>query len=67
MTNRVLSDAQIESFGVDGFLVLPGFVDAAMCTTLRTRALELAEQLAPTPDEATVFTADGTGEHAQDT
>ncbi len=67
MTNRVLSDAQIESFGADGSLVLPGFVDAAMCTALRARALELAEQLAPTPDEATVFTADGTGQHAQDT
>ena len=67
MTNRVLTEAQIASFEADGFLVLPGFVDAATCTALRARALELAERLAPTPDEATVFTADGAGEHAQDT
>ncbi|MFM8713688.1 MAG: hypothetical protein ACKOE7_10050 [Actinomycetota bacterium] len=33
---------------------------------LRERALQLAEQYVPSPEQATVFTADGTPQHASD-
>ena len=59
-----LSREQQASFRRDGFLVLPEFVDPAACLALRERALELARQLAPPPEQATVFTADGGARHA---
>lgn len=62
----VLSDDQLAAFGRDGFLVLPRFVDPDACLELRARALALAEELTPRPEDATVFTADGSSKHAQD-
>jgi phytanoyl-CoA hydroxylase len=62
-----LSSAQRESFVRDGFLVIEGFMNPDDCLALRERALQLAEQIVPTPEEATIFTADGTSRHAQDT
>ena len=59
-----LSDEQRAAFGQDGFLVLPGFVDAARCLELRERALLLAREHVPPPETATVFTADGGARHA---
>jgi len=64
--DRHLSSSQLARFGQDGFLVLPGFVDAGKCLELRARALQLARDLAPPPDEATVFTADGRALHASE-
>jgi phytanoyl-CoA hydroxylase len=61
---RFLSAAQQSTFGQDGFLVLPGFVDVASCLALRRRALELALEHVPPPDQATVFAADGQAAHA---
>ena len=63
---RYLSTRQIESFRDDGFLVVPDFVSTERCLALRQRALELAEQYVPSPEEATVFTADGKPQHAGD-
>lgn len=60
---RFLTDRQIASFRDDGFVVVPGFVDEERCLGLRRRALELAERLVPSPQEATVFTADGRPRH----
>ncbi len=48
----------------DGFLVLPDFVSAERCLALRERAMELARIHVPSPDQATVFTADGRALHA---
>lgn len=61
---RYLSESQIAQFRRDGFLLLPGFVDAGRCLELRQRALQLARQHLPSPHEATVFTADGKPAHA---
>jgi phytanoyl-CoA hydroxylase len=63
---RVLSKSQLEHYRHEGFLVLPGFVDADRCLALRARALELAREHVPSPEEATVFTADGRALHAGD-
>jgi len=63
---RFLSDAQRSRFREEGFLVLPGFVDAGRCLDLRHRAMELAESLAPREGTGTVFTADGSARHAAD-
>lgn len=63
---RILTSTQIASFRNDGFLVLPGFVPAERCLQLRERAMQLAEQHVPSPQEATVFTADGKPLHAGD-
>jgi phytanoyl-CoA hydroxylase len=46
--------------------VLPNFVDEQACLTLRERAMVLAEKHCPSPEEATVFTADGTAVHASE-
>lgn len=59
-----LGASQLAAFRRDGFLVLPGFVDAAACIALRDRALELARAQLPPPGQATVFTADGRALHA---
>ena len=61
-----LSAAQQARFREDGFLVLPGFVDAARCLELRHRALQLAREHVPAAEKATVFTADGEPAHATD-
>lgn len=61
-----LSDAQRNAFQRDGFLVLPGFVDAGRCMALRERAMRLAEELAPNPAGATIFAADGDSAHTSD-
>jgi phytanoyl-CoA hydroxylase len=63
---RFLSERQIDAFRNDGFLVVPDFVPVERCLALRERALELAEQHVPSPEEATVFTADGKPQHAGD-
>jgi len=44
--------------------VLPAFADVASCLALRERALDLARRLAPPPEQATIFTADGRALHA---
>ena len=60
----LLSSAQLKSFNEEGFLVLPEFIDDAHCLKLRHRALELAEQYVPSPEQATIFTADADAQHA---
>jgi phytanoyl-CoA hydroxylase len=62
----VLTPTQVAEFREQGYLVLPGFASADACLELRAQALALAEALVPSPDAATVFTADGTARHAQD-
>jgi phytanoyl-CoA hydroxylase len=59
-----LSADQQARYQRDGFLVLPGFVSAEACLALRERALELAREHVPPPEQATVFTADGDARHA---
>jgi len=59
-----LSQQQLAAYRRDGFLVIPGFADAARCLALRERALLLAREHVPPPDQATVFTADGGARHA---
>ena len=63
---RFLSERQIDAFRNDGFLVVPDFVPAEQCLGLRERALELAKRHVPSPEEATVFTADGKPQHTGD-
>ncbi|MEY3363743.1 MAG: hypothetical protein RLZZ538_1287 [Actinomycetota bacterium] len=60
---RYLTDAQVRAFHADGFLVVPDFVSEERCLQLRQRAMSLAEQNVPSPEEATVFTADGKPQH----
>jgi phytanoyl-CoA hydroxylase len=62
--SRGLSDSQLDSYCRDGFLVLPDFVAPERCLALRERALALAREHVPPPDQATVFTADGGARHA---
>jgi phytanoyl-CoA hydroxylase len=49
--------AQLARYRDDGFLVLPGFVDAAACDALRARALELVAGFEPGAHR-TIFTTD---------
>jgi len=63
---RILTAEQVERYRQDGFLLLPGFVDDARCLELRRRAMELAELHVPSPQQATIFTADGRALHASD-
>lgn len=63
---RYLTNEQISAFRNDGFLVVPDFVPAHRCVELRERALQLAKQHVPSPEQATVFTADGKPLHASD-
>lgn len=62
----LLLPAQLESFNEDGFLVIPEFIDEAHCLELRQRALELAERYVPSPEQATIFTANAKAQHAAD-
>jgi phytanoyl-CoA hydroxylase len=62
----MLSADQIAQYRRDGFLVLPDFVSADACIRLRERAMTLAEELVPSPEEATIFTADADSRHAAD-
>ena len=66
ITQDGLTTAQIEFFKLNGYLVLPNFVDDDACLKLRDQAMNLAKKYCPTPQEATVFTADGTAVHASD-
>lgn len=66
MLVKLLSPTQIAQYKRDGFLVLPDFVDSARCLALRGRALQLAREHVPSPEKATVFTADGKPLHASD-
>lgn len=52
-----LTQAQLAAFGQDGFLVLPGYVDAAECLKLRDHAESLEAQLREDQDHITVFSA----------
>ena len=61
-----LTPAQLEKFRRDGCLVLPDFADAARCLALRERAMQLAREHVPSPQKATIFTADGKPLHASD-
>lgn len=63
---RYLTDTQIQAFRNDGFLVVPNFVSDERCLQLRERAMMLAEKHVPSPEEATVFTADGKPQHTSD-
>jgi len=63
---RYLTDTQIQAFRTDGFLVVPNFVSDEHCLQLRERAMMLAEKYVPSPEEATVFTADGKPQHTSD-
>lgn len=63
----LLSSTQLAAYRRDGFLVLPGFADAAECLRVRAQAMTLAAALVPPPEQATIFTADGSeGRHAAD-
>ena len=66
ITQEGLTAQQVEFFDENGYLVLPNFVDEQACLTLRERAMVLAEKYCPSPEEATVFTADGTAVHASE-
>ena len=65
-SSEILSAKQLQAFNDDGYLVLPNFVDDAACLELRERALQLAKDNVPSPQEATIFTADSTAQHAAD-
>ena len=65
-TQEVLTAKQTEFFDQNGYLVLPNFVDEQACLNLREQAMVLAEKYCPSPEQATVFTADGTAVHASD-
>ncbi len=62
----MLTAAQVQRFHDEGFLVLPDFVATDMCLELRDRAMMLAEKLVPSPEQATIFTADTEAKHAVD-
>jgi phytanoyl-CoA hydroxylase len=66
MTHEALTAKQTEFFDQNGYLVLPNFVDEQACLNLRDQAMVLAEKYCPSPEQATVFTADGTAVHASD-
>ena len=65
-TQEGLTAKQTEFFDQNGYLVLPNFVDEQACLNLREQAMVLAEKYCPSPEQATVFTADGTAVHASD-
>ena len=59
-----ISQAQLAQFRRDGFLVLPDLVSGERCLALRERAMTLAREYVPPPEQATIFTADGQALHA---
>lgn len=61
---KVLSTEQVAAYRCDGYLVVPNFVSTAKCVELRAHALVLAERLAAECPHPTIFTADGTAQHA---
>jgi phytanoyl-CoA hydroxylase len=63
---KFLSASQVDAFRRDGFLVVPNFVSADDCVALRERAMQLAKEHVPSPEQATVFTADGKPQHTSD-
>jgi len=63
---RFLSNSQVDAFRRDGFLVVHDFVSADVCIALRERAMQLAKEHVPSPEQATVFTADGKPQHTSD-
>ena len=66
ITQEGLTTSQAEFFNQNGYLVLPNFVEDDACLKLREQAMILAKKYCPSPQEATVFTADGTAVHASD-
>lgn len=62
----VLTDTQLSKFHTDGFVVLPKFASEEDCLVLRERAMKLAKEFVPSPEQATIFTADSTAKHAAD-
>ena len=62
----VLTDAQLSKFHTDGFVVLPKFASEEACLALRERAMQLAKEYVPSPEQATIFTADSNAKHAAD-
>ena len=66
MLATLLSQSQIAHYKRDGFLVLPDFVESGSCLALRERAMQLAREHVPSPEKATIFTADGKPLHASD-
>jgi phytanoyl-CoA hydroxylase len=63
---RFLSAARLAQYRQEGFLLLPDLVDADRCIELRDRAMALAREHVPSPELATIFTADGQALHASD-
>jgi phytanoyl-CoA hydroxylase len=55
---------ELAAYRRDGFLVLADFASPERCLALRERAMELAREHVPPPEQATVFTADGGAAHA---
>ena len=64
--NSILTTQQLEQYHRDGFIVLPKFASDEECLALRERALQLAKEHVPSPEQATIFTADSTAKHAAD-
>ncbi|MGA0081402.1 MAG: phytanoyl-CoA dioxygenase family protein [Ilumatobacteraceae bacterium] len=64
--NSILTTQQLEQYHRDGFIVLPNFASDEECLALRERALQLAKELVPSPEQATIFTADSNAKHAAD-
>jgi hypothetical protein len=64
--NSILTTQQLEQYHRDGFIVLPKFASDEECLALRERALKLAKEHVPSPEQATIFTADSTAKHAAD-
>jgi phytanoyl-CoA hydroxylase len=61
----VLTAEQRARFAADGFLVLPGFVDAAACDRLRARAAALLAGFDPGPARS-IFTTDDQARRTDD-
>jgi phytanoyl-CoA hydroxylase len=59
----MLSHDQIEQYGRDGYLVLPGFASSESCAGLKERALSLVDSFQPCTDHA-VYTPDATNHSA---
>ena len=62
----VLTDEQLSKFHTYGFVVLPKFASEDACLALSERAMHLAKEYVPSPEQATIFTADSNAKHAAD-